>query len=194
MSPEKAAPPVVTPGIAYHESTVVGLPKSATGPPVLGSVPSATSAYTRPSADSRAPMDALAPTPGSATSVQVRPPLCVEYRCAPDIHPSSLSAKRSSHGSAGESAGSPAPDTQAQEIPASAVVASRKHEEAPQSESPRTHPTLGEMNVTDSGCSAAEFSPTVDGVGDGVALRATVGVAALETAGVLDGVGGAVVG
>ena len=50
------------------------------------------------------------------------------------------------------------------------------------------------MNVTDSGCRATALNPTIDAVGDGVALGATVGVATLETAGVIVGVGGAEVG
>jgi hypothetical protein len=39
---------------------------------------------------------------------------------------------------------------------------------------------LGEIKVTDSGCSVTELNPAVDRVGDGVTLGATVGVAAVE--------------
>jgi hypothetical protein len=45
------------------------------------------------------------------------------------------------------------------------------------------------MNVTDSGWSAAALSPTVGGVGEGVALGATVGVGALDGTGLIGGVG-----
>src|SRR5580704_8874114 len=88
----------------------------------------------------------------------------------------------------------PAPATHVQDVPASVVVANRRHEALPQSDRPRTHPTFGEMNVTDSGCSATELSPTVESVGDGVAVGATVGVAVLEDTGLIDGVGDGVVG
>jgi hypothetical protein len=76
-------------------------------------------------------------------------------------------------------------------MPASAVVASRKHDEVPHSDRPSTHPTSGELKVTDSGCSVTEVNPVVDDVGDGTGLNE--GVAELVTTGLV-AAGGVVAG
>lgn len=50
---------------------------------------------------------------------------------------------------------------------------------SPQSESPSVHPTSGEMNVTDSGCTEAAVKPARGGDGEGDALGVRVGDGAM---------------
>src|ERR1019366_1884233 len=55
--------------------------------------------------------------------------------------------------------------THVQSTPPSTVFASRRQRASPQSESPSTQPTEGEMKVTDSGCIARDDNPLVCGGG-----------------------------